>query len=786
MPDEPRRLGPYVIEGTLGRGAAGVVYRARHEELKRPVALKVLRESAAEPGLRERFHREAMAAARLRHPNIVSVHDAGQIDGEAYIAMELVEGSTLDDAIEKKRLPLRQVVETLAKVADAVHHAHAQGVIHRDLKPGNILIDASGEPRVVDFGLARVAQGTLQLTRTGTAVGTPLYMSPEQVRGLEVGPPGDVWSLGVILYQAMTGRFPFPGATLDQVYRGILFDDPIAPRRLNAQVSEDLVTVCLRALEKDAALRYPTARALAEDLRRWLDGHAVAARPRSTLRRTLAVVGRHRAAASAAAVAVAALAVWLVSGAVSTARRVRGGLDRAARLEAAGDLAKARDAYSGVLDVDRANADARVGVERIERKSAEEEAARQRRLREAMALLEQGRPGIDEAIRARYRASLDYGIIRARVEQAQAFVERGLSGAPELPLGHYLLGRAWELRGEWDAAEACWREAIRLDPDFGPARHQLARLLLERSYVSAIYLPGVEDAQKQARSEASARLAAEAAREFEAAAAAGTGFNDDLQRTLADAQLAAATGQWEKLNAVLKGSFERFGGREGIEELLWFSSLYFLKLNDFGRMKQSLDRALQIRPHYPLALFCRGTLLIDADPRAAVDDFSRLIAIVARLADAWFCRANARSNAGDAEGCIADHTRALEINPRHLGALCNRGGVRLRRGDAAGALEDFTRAIEIEPRAGWPYACRGDAHHERRDLAQAIADYTKAIELGHERPAIVANRGLTREEAGDVEGAIADLRRSLEIAPRDWKNREVIEARLKRALEKRK
>ncbi|MBI2930931.1 MAG: serine/threonine protein kinase, partial [Planctomycetes bacterium] len=304
--------GRYEIVRRLGEGAMAAVYEARDRQLDRRVAVKILSDALRSEGkLLERFHREALIVARLRHANLATVYDVGEDDGTPYIAMELVEGRTLAELFADHELSLRARVVLLAKVADALHYAHTQGVVHRDLKPQNILVDKGGEPRVVDFGLAHVMEGGGTLTRSGAVLGTPLYMSPEQVRGgKKIDARSDVWSLGVILYEGLVGRVPFTADRLETLYRLILLEEPRALRSLVRTLPADLETVCLKALEKEPGRRYVSARALAEDLRRWLGGEPIAARPPSVALRLRRLVRRRPfAAAMALAVLVGAAVI---------------------------------------------------------------------------------------------------------------------------------------------------------------------------------------------------------------------------------------------------------------------------------------------------------------------------------------------------------------------------------------------------------------------------------------------------------------------------------------------
>jgi serine/threonine-protein kinase len=277
----PAAFGDYELHEEIGRGGMGVVYRATQKSLGRTVALKMLlRRDLASPADLARFRSEAEAAARLDHPGIVSIFEVGECEGHPFYSMQFVEGTTLSRRLAAGRLPPREAAALLAKVADAVQAAHDRGVLHRDLKPSNILIDALGEPHVSDFGLAKRLEGDASVTHTGAILGTPCYMSPEQAAGSrgDVGPTSDVWSLGAILYQMLTGRPPFQAATPMDTLLAVLESDPPVPRSLERGVDRDLEMIALKSLQKPQDLRYASAADLAADLRSFLAGEPVAAR----------------------------------------------------------------------------------------------------------------------------------------------------------------------------------------------------------------------------------------------------------------------------------------------------------------------------------------------------------------------------------------------------------------------------------------------------------------------------------------------------------------------------
>lgn len=403
---DQRPFGKYLLLRELGRGGMGVVWLARDVSLKREVALKTLTDPEAGPSEVERLRREAQAVAQLRHPNIVQVYEVGFEAGRAYFTMEFVRGASLDRAA--RTMDLRRKVEVVRDLASALDYAHVHGVIHRDVKPSNVLVAEDGRAVLTDFGLARNQRDPKNLTVAGTIMGTPNFMAPEQVDGdpEKIGGRTDVFALGSVLYLLLCGRSPFerpePMATL----HAVLTVDPPPPDRVKAGVPRELSTVCLKALEKVPAERYATAGDFASDLDRWLSGTAVLARPHTASELAVRWVRRNRLAAALAGALAVALGAggWALLRGRPEAPRVEDPAEEAtrARREAArghvdaggrqmeiadkcmmtgrGDdlrraLAEAEVRYGLALEADPASAAARAGRGRARRLAGDREGA---------------------------------------------------------------------------------------------------------------------------------------------------------------------------------------------------------------------------------------------------------------------------------------------------------------------------------------------------------------------------------------------------------------------------
>jgi len=394
----PARFGPYRVVRELARGGMGVVLVAVHEQLGRRVALKILQPGLPETA-RARFLTEAQAAARLRHPNVVAIHEVGEAGGRPYLAMDLIEGESLKDRLERAGpLEPREAARIVATVARAVYAAHRESVLHRDIKPHNVLLDAQGAPYLTDFGLAKdVSRAEDGLTTEGEAMGTPAYMPPEQAEGRldKVDRRSDVYSLGATLYEALTGEPPFGGGSSLNVVVAVLSKDPTPPGKRRPGLDRDLETICLKCLEKARLARYDSAEELALDLERYLADEPIAARPVGPLERLVRRARRNRAVGrvvAVAAVAVVAALAWALVG-WSRARTARGEAEAQEAIAREARAAAERDRDRLAAERDRLAARERLGRGYAFLASGRTDAAREAFRLAAGELLERRREG---------------------------------------------------------------------------------------------------------------------------------------------------------------------------------------------------------------------------------------------------------------------------------------------------------------------------------------------------------------------------------------------------------
>ncbi len=736
---EGRPFGKYVLIEEVGRGGCGTVYRAWQNDLCRIVALKTL--SASESGAVDlaRFQQEARLAARLRHPHIATVYEVGEVEGIHYIAMEFVDGPTFKDAILRKELDPDAALRRVRDVARALAYAHGEGVIHRDIKPENIMIAQDRSPRIMDFGLARQLTERNQITISGTILGTPAYMSPEQANGETHHLDGqtDVYSLGAVLYFALVGKPPFLGTSLIETMYQVIEKDPPPLGRLRPDLPFEVVVICETAMDKDRTRRYPGAAALADDLDRHLAGDPIQARPATWTHRMRKRARKHRALVRVTAGCVLALAL--------------GGWEyhrRTARLSAEAAL---REEETRALE-------RKVAAERARRAEAQRLLDQARLLggKDALAVLDKAVEADGEFVEALFtRASLRRAmgdgqgaladldeLLRIQPTDARAVVVRAglldqVFGEHDRALAEYdrlvemdvkkevaltARGRARQIRRDHDAAIADFTAALKVNPQYADARVNRGA-----SYVQIGRLrEALDDLHTVARQEPDNAILYHWLGVIHHS-------TSDYQEALRYADLAVQ--------------------RNPMYADAWLQRSH--SLSELGRLQEaeeSCRRAASLRPRDVTALAVLGFVQKErGDLQAARETLERALQLEPASAAVL-------NNLGLVHQALRDYPkslefldRALESNPNDAIALRNRARSYIDLGKWDQALADCDRALQINPYYPQVWLTRGDILFWQRKLVSSIRSHEKYLEMA-------PNDRYFRDGESGIQGALAFIR----------------------------
>ncbi len=749
--DLPRIPG-YDVEALLGRGGMGVIYKARHRRLNRLVALKMLIAGAyAGPPERARFQREAEAVASLHHPNIVEIYDVGDDEGFPFFTMELLEGGSLAQALSGTPQPARQAAALLITLAEAVQVAHQAGIVHRDLKPGNILLTGAGTPKIADFGLARHFEGEPALTLSGIRLGTPSYMAPEQVSGKAgtIGPATDIYALGAILYEMLTGRPPFRGETAAETERQVIHDEPVSPSRLNTKVPRDLETICLKCLSKEPQRRYASAAALADDLRRFGEGRPIQARPVGWVERSWRW-GRRKPTTAGLLAALLALFVLTVGGGLWLERQ---------QAERQG---RAREAVETAL--------------------AEVPDLRQQgRWPEAQAVLMQARSRLDEAssddLRRRLAQAADDLHLAARLEQirltpaiegsrfdypgmaeayTQAFEHAGLDvlGDEKAVAAHI---RESDLRPQLVMALDQWAFVA----DELQDRQTMARLLrlVRRADPDPVWGDRFREPALWGDPEALRRLAAVAEQRL-AGEAPESGPPTPLVTLLAK-----KLGLWDKQAEPLLRAAQ---SRRPEDFWLNFSLGQALRERKPAEAVGFYRAALATRPTASAVHFEVSSALLR---QGQVDEAIRACRRAIELDPEWGGYRHQLGMCFQARGqfdeAMAEYRRAIELDPKGDAAHHQLGMCFQARGQLDEAMAEYRLSIALKPKAGAPSHFQlGMCWRDRGQLDEAMAEFRRAIELDPEGAPAHHGLGMCWQDKGRLDEAMAEFRRAIELDPK--------------------
>jgi tetratricopeptide (TPR) repeat protein/predicted Ser/Thr protein kinase len=741
----PARVGRYRVGRLLGEGGMGAVYEAEQDNPRRPVALKVIRPGLVSPELLRRFAREAQVLGRLHHPGIAAIYEAGVAeDGQPFFAMELVRGLPLDEHARRQGLTTAARLELLARACDAVQYAHDQGVIHRDLKPSNILVDDSGQPRVLDFGVARATDADLPTgadrTQTGQLVGTLTYMSPEQIADPKaLDERSDVYALGVILFELLAGRLPYSfhkHAPLPEVARVILEQVPPRLGALDARLRGDVETVVAKALEKDREQRYASAAELAADLRRHLRQEPIRARPPSALYRLGKFARRHKALVAAAA---AFVALVLVGAAVIGWQALT--LARTERDEAVRQARRSEEAHAA--------------------------------LARAVALREQARAADDVGTWA-----------RAREEGKRA--EALLEGGPVEPgLAERVAGLLRELDDEEkDRRMVATLETIRLR-QVELKGHEFDTAAAEPRYVKAFQAYGL-DVEGLPAAEAARRVRASAIREALLAALDNWAWSRTAQGPAQARLWAVADGAddnpWRRglRQAARRGDAGRLkelaAGARALEQPPPVLVMLGQALDVTGLPAEAATflRQAQLRHpgdfwinyHLAYILFVRFDRAEDA-----LGYFRAALALRPGSAAVQVGLGTVLKEQGDLPGATACFRRAVALGPGYVAAHSNLGTLLQSQGDLTGAVDSFRRAVALAPKLAIPHYNLGNALWLSGDLPGAVASFRRVLEIDPQHAEAHCNLGHALMRQGALRPALRAFRAGHKLGARrkDWR-----------------
>ena len=783
----PRQVAGYRVVRELAAGGMGVVYLAEDPRLERRVALKLLRGALyAGAEERERFAREARAAAGLRHPHVVSVHASGETaEGVPYLVLDLIEGPSLRERVREGPLPPREAARLAREVAEGLAAAHAEGVLHRDLKPANVLCDPAGRALLTDFGLARrIDQEASQgLTETGRLLGTPSYMAPEQARGEVVDERADVYGLGATLYELLTGRPPFLGGGTWQLVAKVIADLPPRPRLLRPALDLDLEAIVLRCLEKEPAGRYPSAQALAADLGRYLAGDPIQARPPSLSRRARQLLSRHQRALLSAGLAASALVVGALGWSLYARARAQAPLDRLREAErwalSSRDPGQVLTEVEGALALDR-RAEVLIEAGRVLRLAGQ--------LRRARELFEEAArgdpPGFSALLELHRLEQLELERYSLGATRFTPALERLIRAAREAEradgFGLYAEGEELLRRGEVAAARERFSAALARAPRFVWARFGRA-------------------AASDALGDRAAALA-----DLDAVLA------QDPRLVVAYLQRGALQREAGELDAA-RADYER-AERLAPEGGLGALNLGLLELSQ-GRLEPALaalDRALRaLRPAAARAraLGARARVQLEAGalPEAEADAEAALreapdpsaLQVLAELAEqrederaalGYLDRllsldpdhVLARVARGRLQAQLADLDRALELAPRLPLARRERARLLAAEGRYEEARADLGLALALDPGDGEAYFLRAQVRQLEGRLGPAERDYTNAIRARPDWPDAYLQRGVLRAQAGRLADAAHDWEQALRALSEEDPRRERVRAWLRR------
>ncbi len=768
-------IGQYQITEQIGQGGMATVYKAYQPGLDRYVAFKVLPEYYLHDGtFLARFQREAKVIAKLSHPNILPIYDFGQVGNLTYIVMQYIDGGTLR-SVMGQAMPLSQVVYFIDQIAEALDYAHRRGILHRDVKPGNILLEEGQRVLLTDFGLAKMVEGTVQLTGSGVGVGTPAYMSPEQGQGQGVDARTDIYALGIILYEMVTGRVPYKADTpMAIVIKHMTAPLPM-PRTINPNLPEAVERVILKSLAKNKDYRYPDALQMAAALKQavaeMLDtlgptvpvGHPSSASSMSPSSTVVDVQqsptpssGSHPAAPmrqtplpSVTAPRSNNILLWILGGGAlllivlllaalvgffifapgeaeiplpdqaEQAKPLESVIAEAQATQGTPEQPDTSTTISAPEKDEPTQLPATVDVSAT--RQAEQTATAQAEAtgQAAEAVVEAGLTATAEAFSSEM----------AKVQQTATAQAAGSATAQAKQAGGTATIQAKQA-GETATAQA---------GQDAKAHYDNGKVLFEQGdYEQAI----VEFTQ-------AIEMGYEPAAEAYAFRGIAYAENDDNERAMADCSQALELDPQEARGYNCRGE------------------VYFYK-EDYERAMADFSKAIELEPQEVLAYYNRGnTYAWKGDYERAIADYNKAIELDPQYANAYFGRGVSYSWKGDYDQAITNYNKALELDPQNAEAYNYRGHAHFYKEKYEQAIADYSKVIELEPQNAWGYRNRGTAYDYKGDYERAITDFGKAIELDPQFTSAYVGRGNSYSGKGNHDQAIVDYNKALELDPQD-------------------